>query len=84
MFDKFKQLKKARELQNALAEEKIEVEKQGTKVVVRGDMKIDSVTLSDLEKEKQEELLKDCINEAMDKVKRVLAQKMSEMGGMGM
>ncbi len=85
MFDKIKQIKKARELQNALSQEKVEVEKKGVKVVMTGDMKVDSVSFSsDVEKEEQGELVKECVNEAMDKIKRLLAEKMSQMGGFGM
>ncbi|MDD5606816.1 MAG: YbaB/EbfC family nucleoid-associated protein [Candidatus Pacebacteria bacterium] len=83
MFDKFKQLQKARELQNALSQERAEVEKQGIKVIVTGTMKIDSITLNPgLDQTTQEQLLKECINEAMQKIQMIAAQKMSEMGGM--
>ncbi len=80
MFNKFKQLQQARELQAALAQEREEVEKQGIKVVVTGTMKIDSIILNpSLDKLTQEQLLKECINEAMQKIQMVAVKKMSEL-----
>ncbi len=82
MFDKFKQMKQAKALQGELAKEKAEVEKQGTKVVVTGTMQIESVVLNpSLEKEQQEKVLVDCLNEAMRKTQMIAVKKMSEMGG---
>ncbi len=82
MFDKIKQLQQAKQLQAALAQEREEVEKQGVKVVVNGTMKIDSVILNpELDKQTQEQLVKECTNEAMMKVQMTAARKMSEMGG---
>jgi len=80
MLDKFKQLRNLKKLQDELSKEKVEVEKEGIKVVVNGEMKIEEIFLNgNLLKEKQEKILKDCINEAMDRMKFRMAQKMQEM-----
>jgi DNA-binding protein YbaB len=80
MLDKFKQLRNLKKLQDELSKEKVEVEKEGIKVVVNGEMKIEEIFLNgNLSKEKQEKILKDCINEAMDRMKFRMAQKMQEM-----
>ena len=85
MLDKFKQLRELKKMQDELEKEKSEVEKQGTKVVVNGKMEIEEVVLnSDLQKEEQEKILKDCANQAMDKMKMIMAQKMQQMPGIGL
>jgi len=83
MFEKMKQLKEMKQLSDSLATELAESEKQGVKVVVNGKMKIESVQLnSELTKEEQEIILKDCINEAMTKIQKNIAGRMSQMTGL--
>lgn len=84
MLDKLKQLKQLKELQDALAKERVEIEKSGTKVVVNGKMEIEEIQLNtELSKEDQERVLRDCINEAVKKVQFAAASKMSQMSGFG-
>ncbi len=80
MFDKFKQLQQAKAMQAALAQIKEEVEKQGVKVVLTGTMQLESITLNP-ELENQEQVLKECFNEAILRIQRAAASKMSELGG---
>jgi len=83
MLDKFKQLRELKKLQNELSKERVEVEKQGIKVVVNGQMEIEEIQINtEPGKEQQEKILKDCINEAMNKMKMLMAQKMQQMPGM--
>ncbi len=86
MFNKLKHLKnlrsQAKTMQNALAGEKVEVEKGGIKIVMNGNMEIISVTINEnLAKESLEGILVDCLNEAIKKTQRLMAQKMQELGG---
>ena len=84
MFDKLKQLQQLKELRDSVAQEKEEVERKGIKVIINGKMEIEEIHLnSDLSKEEQEEVLKECVNEAMKKIQMVLAKKMSQMPGFG-
>ena len=70
MLDKLKQLKELKKMQNELAKEMVEVEKQDTKVVINGKMEIEEIVLnSELQKEEQQKILKDCINDAMYQMK---------------
>jgi len=72
-----------KQLSDSLATELAEVERQGIKVVVNGKMKIESIELnSELTKEEQGRILKDCINEAMTKIQKNIAGKMSQMPGL--
>jgi DNA-binding protein YbaB len=81
MFDQLKQLKQLKDLQDQLKKEKIEMEKNGVKVVINGKMEIEELTLNpDLDINQQQRILKDCINDAMHKVQMSMAQKMSKMG----
>ncbi|HZJ42084.1 MAG TPA: YbaB/EbfC family nucleoid-associated protein [Patescibacteria group bacterium] len=84
MFDKLKQIKQLKELRDSFSQEKEEVEKKGIKVTINGKLEIEDIQLnSDLSKEEQEKILKECINEAVKKIQMVLASKMSQMPGFG-
>lgn len=83
MFDKMKQLREMKQLSDSLATESAEAEKQGVKVVINGKMNIESIELnSELTKEEQEIILKNCINEAMAKIQKIVAGRMSQMTGL--
>ncbi len=85
MFDKIKQLKKIKELQDSLKDEKAVAERNGMKVVANGKFEIEEIkTNSELNQEEMERILMELINEAMRKVQMAAAQKMSQMGGMGL
>ncbi|MCD6270191.1 YbaB/EbfC family nucleoid-associated protein [bacterium] len=85
MFDKLKKIKELKQVQDELAEEKISVEKQGIEVVVNGKMEIIKITLNlSLPKDALERTLKECINEAVNKVQIVVARKLSNFRGLGL
>lgn len=84
VFDKFKQLgelKKMRDqamvIQKALAEEKIEVEEQGIKIVMTGDQQVQEIEIDGQSQEK----LRDVLNKAIKRSQEVAAQKLQEMSG---
>ncbi len=87
MFNKLKQFRdlrsQAKTMQNALAQETINEEKNGVKIVLNGNLEILEVNLNpELNKEDQERTLKSCLNEAIKKTQRIMAKKMQEMGGL--
>lgn len=85
MFDKLKQFKQVKDLQNALAQERVVIEKEGIKIVITGKLEVESVQLNFLlEKEKQEKIVRDCFNEAIKRINLQIAQKMSKMTGLGL
>jgi len=85
MFDKLKQIKQLKELRDSFSQEKEEVEKKGIKVIINGKLEIENIELNfDLNKEEQEIILKECINEAVKKIQMVLASKMSQIPGFGL
>ncbi len=80
MWDQMKQAKELYRLQKELQKERIEVEEKGVKIVVNGKMEIESVTLnSEISKEEQEEAVKTCFNEALQRIQTNLAQKMKSL-----
>ena len=74
----FENLKKIQQIKNLLNSEKIEVEKNGLKVIINGKMEIEEIKLNpDLDFKTQQKILKDCLNEAIKKLQISLAQKMA-------
>jgi DNA-binding protein YbaB len=88
MFNKLKQFKdlrnQAKILQNALAQEFVEHEKNGIKVIMNGNMEITQLTINnELAKESLEHILADVINETVKRAQKIMAKKVQEMGGIG-
>lgn len=86
MFSKLKHLKdlrsQAKTIQSALSEEKVTVEKEGIVVVMDGNMHIISVAINNgLAGRDLEEKLANCLNEAIKKTQRKMAEKMHQLGG---
>ncbi len=86
MFSKLKQFQdlrsQAKTMQNALSQETITEEKNGVKVVLNGNMEVISLTLNEtLSKSSQEDILKNCFNDAIKRAQRLMAKKLQDMGG---
>ncbi len=83
MFDKIQQLKKLKDLEDGLGRERLEKEINGVKVVINGKAEIVSIELNPrLSKEKQEEVLRECINKVSQEAKIIMAQKAAEISGL--
>ncbi len=86
MFNKLKQFKdlrgQAKVMQNALGQEKIELEKNGIKIVMNGNMEITDLTIENQsDPSSTAKTMKDLFNDAIKKTQRIMAKKMQEMGG---
>ncbi len=86
MFSKLKQFQdlksQAKTMQNALSTEKVEVEKNGIKLSMNGNMEVLDFTISEeLNSQEIAKITKDLVNDAIKKTQRVMAKKMQEMGG---
>lgn len=84
MFDKLKQLgelKKMRDqavkIQKQLAQEQIEMNEDGVRVVISGDQKIQQLQIDGMENQKVVEVL----NRALKKSQEVAAKRLQEMSG---
>ncbi len=81
MFDQIKKLQQLKKLQEDFKKEKITIEKEGVSVEMNGNFEIENIKLSEqVELQKQQQILKDCINEAREKIQKNLAQKMMSSG----
>ena len=86
MFSKLKHIKdmrsQAKVMQNVLAQESVNITKEGITVIMNGNMEITKISLDEnLAKDRLESILADCVNEAIKKIQRLMAQKMQDMGG---
>src|SRR3989338_7900831 len=82
MFDKLKQMKQIRDIQNTLKKEKFTKEKGGVRVVVNGTLAVEEIILNpDLGQDRQAMLVKDCINDAMRDAQMAMAKQFQGMGG---
>jgi len=80
MFDKLSKLKQLKDMQSALAQEKVKKEEKGIEVIINGKMEIEEVVLNqELEQSEQEEILKKLINNAFKEIQAIAAQKMAGM-----
>lgn len=78
MFDKLKQIKQLKDLQNSIKQEKVEIEKEGVKIIMNGSFMVEEIKINpDLDKLKQEKILMECFNEAAKKIQSSVAQKFS-------
>ncbi len=86
MFNKLKQFKdlrnQAKTLQNALAQESVEYEKNGVKITMNGNMEITNLSINaEISKEKLENILTDTVNEIIKRAQKLMAKKVQDMGG---
>jgi DNA-binding protein YbaB len=86
MFNQLKQLKdlrdRAKNLQDALASQTVTIEQNGVTLVIDGNQKVKSVKINpELTPEDLENILPPLLNEADEKVKRLMAQTMQTLGG---
>ncbi|MEK9206999.1 MAG: YbaB/EbfC family nucleoid-associated protein [Patescibacteria group bacterium] len=83
-FGQLGELKKMRDqamqIQRLLAAEKIDIEKNGVKIVITGDQKIQEIETNG----RSDNDIKEAVNEAVKKSQEIAAKKLSQMpGGLG-
>ena len=76
--DTAKMMANAYKLKQAIEAEVIEVEENGVKITIGGDLKIKNISVNNTENE----ALKDAVNNAIRKAQDLQVLKMKEMGGM--
>ncbi|MFA5936152.1 MAG: YbaB/EbfC family nucleoid-associated protein [Patescibacteria group bacterium] len=91
MFSKLKQFKdlrdKAKSIQSVLADERIEGSSGWgkVKIVMDGNQKVSSVTIDQelmSDKTRLEGLVKEAVNDSVEKVQKVMASKLKDLGGL--
>jgi len=84
MFEKFKQLKQLKELQDSVSKEKVEVERNGVKIIMNGKLEVEEIKIDPaIDRDKQEKIIKECLNEAIKKIQLAISKKMAGMSGLG-
>ena len=78
MFDKAKMLAQAYKLKKAVEAETVEVEENGIKVTVSGDLRVKFLSINGMENK----VLVEAINKAMKKSQETAAKRMKDMGGL--
>ena len=81
IFDQIKKIAELKKLQSSMKEEKITVEREGISVGMNGNFEVENVKLNpSLDTEKQQEVLKRCLNEAREEIQKKMAKIMMASG----
>jgi len=81
MLDQFKKIAELKKLQDSFKKEKMTVEKRGVSVTMNGNFEVEDVKLSaELGLEEQQNVLKQCLNEARESIQKNLAKMMMNSG----
>jgi len=81
MFEKIKQIRKLKKMQDALSKERATGEENGVSVIVNGKMEVEQVEINpDLSKQDQEKAIRKATNSAFQQIRTTIAQKMSQGG----
>lgn len=76
MFDKLKQIKELRNLQQEIKKESYEAERQGTRITMTGTFEVQEIRLNpELSPREQEKALAETFNELVRKVQMAMAQR---------
>ena len=81
VFDQLKKIAELKKLQGEFKKEKVVTERDGVTVEMNGNFEIENIKLnSELSIEKQQEVLKRCINEAREDIQKKMAKMMMSSG----
>jgi len=81
MLDQLKKIQELKKLQDSFKKEKEVVEKEGISVEMNGNFEVENIIINpDLDKNRQEEILKKCLNEARENIQKRLAKMMMNSG----
>jgi len=79
MFGKLKKPKQLNQLAQILSQQEIKIEKQGIRIVMDGRMEIKQINLNPkLSQKQQEQILKDCLNQAIKEAQLITAKVVSK------
>ena len=81
MLDQIKKIQELKRLQDSFKKEKMTVEKKGVSATINGNFEVEEIKLnSELSLEDQQEILKNCLNEAREEIQKKLAKIMVGSG----
>jgi len=85
MFEKIKKIKQLRDIQKSLKEEKVEMEKDGLRIVLNGKLELLELNLNPEKSfSEQEEILKQLFNQAIREIQVKISHKLSQFSGWGL
>ena len=81
VFDQIKKIAELKKMQDSFKKERATIEKRGVSITVNGNMEIEEVKLNpELSLEDQQNLVKQCFNEAKENIQKTLAKAMMASG----
>ncbi len=81
MFDQLKKIAELKKLQDNFKKEKTTIEKRGTAVTMNGNFEVEDIKLnSELSIEEQQQILKECLNEAREDIQKRMAKNLMNSG----
>jgi len=81
MLDQFKKIAELKKLQDSFKKEKETVERDGISVEINGNFEVENIKLNpELGIDRQQEVLKRCLNEARENIQKRLAKMMMNSG----
>lgn len=87
IFDQFKKIAELKRMQDEFKKEKTTLEKRGVLVTINGNFEIEEIKLNpELNIDEQQNVLKQCLNEAREDIQKKLAKSLagSGFGGLGL
>ncbi len=77
MFEKLKDLKKARKMQQAFMKERYSVESNGIKVTVNGSLQVEEILIGpEVDRDQVGEMVRHSVNQALKEIQQKLAQQL--------
>lgn len=81
VFDQIKKIAELKKLQDSFKREKEIVERDGVSVEMNGNFEVENIKLNpELSTDRQQEVLKRCLNEARETIQKRLAKMMMSSG----
>jgi DNA-binding protein YbaB len=81
MFDQLKKIAELKKLQDSFKKEKTTIERDGVMVEMNGNFEVENIKLNpELSTEKQQEVLKRCLNEAREDIQKKMAKNLMASG----
>jgi len=81
VFDQLKKIAELKKFQDSLKKEKVVVERNGITIEMNGEFAVEDIKLNpDLVIEKQQEFLKQCLNEARQEIQKKMAKSLMSAG----
>ena len=81
VFDQIKKIAELKKLQDTIKKEKVVLEKRGVTVTMNGGFEVEEIKLNpELNLEEQQEVVKQCLNEAREEVQKKMAKIMMASG----